>query len=141
MDLRDELCIELRVWFFDRQLIQIVPAKGFAPALLRMRAVDCLAGSDPVRPCAHPPWVTQGWKLPGNHPERLLQNVFRCIGVANDGADMLVERILKRRQHVIERLSVAGLCPRDEEQLASALGQGALIDSRALSTRPTEREM
>jgi len=54
---------------------------------------------------------------------------------------MLVELTLKQRQHVIERLSVAGLCPRDKEQLVSAFCQGEPIDSRAISTRPTEREM
>jgi hypothetical protein len=54
---------------------------------------------------------------------------------------MLVELILKQGQHAIECLSVAGLCPRDEEQLVGTLCQWELIDSRAISTRPTEREM
>ncbi len=106
-----------------------------------MGAVHGFAGSDPVRPRAHPSRVTERWKLPGNYPQRLLKNVLRSIGIPHDRLDVLVQLSLQRGEQTVERFSVAGLCTPDEEQLVSAFGQGALIDSKAISTRPTEREM
>ena len=106
-----------------------------------MGAVHRFASGDSVPPRAQPSGIAQRRKFPGNYPQRFLKNVFRNIGVANDGPNMFVERTLQRAQKTVERSSVAGLCPPDEQQLVSALRQRALIDSRAISTRPTEREM
>jgi hypothetical protein len=106
-----------------------------------VHAVNRFAGSDAVGPRAHPFRVAERWELPSNHPQRFLKNVFSHIGVADDGSDVLEEGILQQAEQAIERLSVAGLCPRDEEQLVRAFRQGALIDSSAIRTRPTEREM
>jgi len=131
----------LFVLALGRQEIQIISAERFVPALLRARAVDGFAGSDPVRPRAHPSRVTERWELPGDYPQRFLKNVLRGIGIRDDRIDVLVKLRLKRAQQTVERLSVAGLCAPDEEKLVSAFRQRALIDSRAISTRPTEREM
>ena len=127
--------------FYSREKIQIISAESFPPALFRMRAVHGFSRGDPVRPRAHPSRVTKRRKLSRDHPQRFLQNVFRSIGVADDGANVLVKLILQPAQQTVERFSIARLCSRDEEQLVSALCQWALIDSRAISTRPTEREM
>ena len=127
--------------FFSREKIQIISAESFPPALFRMCSMHGFSGCDPVRPRAHPSRVTERRKLARDHPQCFLQDVLRSIGIPHNCIDVVIQLSLNRAQQTIERFSIAGLCPRDEEQIVSAICQWALIDSRAISTRPTEREM
>ena len=127
--------------FFGRKKIQIVTAERFTPSFFRLRSVHGFTSRNTVGPDAHPPRIAQRRKLARNYPQRFLKNVLRGVGVTDDCQDVSVERTLQRAENAIQRFSVAGLRTCYEEQLIGALSQCALIDSRATSTRPTDREM